>query len=302
MPDLHVGPVNVATPTPLNADGELDRESLKPLFERWLHVGADGVLLLGSMGEGPLLSDATRDAFVAAAVEQVGDKLTLFASAADLSRARTIERARRYAGMGVHCAVLCLTPGVSPAKGIADVKAAADACPCPCAFYENPYVTGVSLVLDELLDVLAHPNIHACKDSSNNALIARALTAPDLRPKNVALLDGCEYQTVTSRRVGYDGVLHGGGALTGRWVRAIWDLAAGDDLAEAERLDRQKALFLATVYNRLSRPLQNTLGQKYALTLLGVLKSAHVLLEQALDHASRRRIEGAIDKWGEWVR
>ena len=117
----------------------------------------------------------------------------------------------------------------------------------------------------------------------------------------VALLDGVEYRTAFSRALGYGGVLHGGGALTGRRVRAIWDSAGAGNLAAALALDRQNALFLAGVYTRFSRPLQNTIRQKYALKLLGVLDHETTLVEQHLDEGSKSRIAAIVESHRDWL-
>jgi 4-hydroxy-tetrahydrodipicolinate synthase len=203
--------------------------------------------------------------------------------------------------MGVRCVVLCVAGGVSPQRAIADVKSVADACPVPCAYYDVPSRTGTALTLNDILDLLSHPNIVALKDSSGSEVIAQGVTSPEFRPKDVTLLDGVEYRTVFSQAVGYDGVLHGGGVLTARRVRAIWQLAASGRLREAVELDRQNALFLAGVYNRFSRPLQNTIGQKYALQLLGVLDSPAAAVDQVLDAASRARIEALVNEHRTWL-
>ncbi|MCA1809018.1 MAG: dihydrodipicolinate synthase family protein [Kiritimatiellia bacterium] len=295
MRPFAVGPINAATPTPLLPDGALDQASVRGLCRHWLDIGLDGVMLLGSMGEGPLLPDTVRNAFVEQVLAEVGDRLTIFVSAADLSRERMLERARRYAAMGAHCIVLCATPRVSTTKVVADIKSVAEACSVPCAYYEVPANTGVALILDELLDILNHENVRVLKDSTDSSLIAQGLTAPDHRPAGVAVLDGSEYRTVYSAALNYDGVLHGGGALTGRWVRRIWEMMHRGETAAAVDQDRAKALFLSAVYNRFTRRLQHAIGQKYALKLLGILDHAAVLLDQAMDDRDRQRVAEALN-------
>ncbi len=295
MAELRVGILNGATPTPLKTDGSYDEASAKKLCKRWIDTKLDGVLVLGTMGEGPYLPDEVRNAFIATALQEAGDKVTVFASAADSSRERMKERALRYAKLGAHCIVLCLAPKISVAKAVADMKAIADACPIPCAYYDIPANTGTPLVVNEILDILSHPNIRVFKDSSNNALVHMGLTAPENRPAECVLLDGCEYHATFTRLCGYDGVLHGGGVLTAIWVRKIWELMNQGKWQEAMEMDRRKALFLAAVYNRFSRPLQNTMGQKYALKLLGAMNNETVVINQKIDEAARARIRKAVE-------
>lgn len=301
MPTFKIGIINAATPTPLRPDGNFDKASAKKLCKRWTDIGLDGVFILGSMGEGPLLSDEVRNAWVETALQEAGDKVTIFAGAADVSMSRMRERAVRYAKMGAHCVVLCIPPKLSPAQSVADVKAVADACPAPCAYYEIPENTGTPLVLNEILDILSHPNIKVCKDSSGSSLINRALNMPEIKSEGVFMMDGNEYQTPYSRLLGYDGVLHGGGVLTGRWVRKIWDLVGQGKISEAMELERLKALFIAKVYNRFNRPLQNAIGQKYALHLLGGLDNVAVVNGQSLDDNARARIKEAVAEYREFI-
>jgi 4-hydroxy-tetrahydrodipicolinate synthase len=261
----------------------------------------DGVLLLGSMGEGSLVANQDRQAFLELALAEAGDKLTIFACAADTSRERMREQALLYASMGARCVVLTIPRGVSSRKGVEDVKAVADCCPVPCCYYDVPAATGVPLNAEEIFCLLKHENIVAMKDSSNNPLLSQALTSERYRVPGVKILDGVEYRTAYSKALGYDGVIHGGGTLTARRVRAIWEMGSNGQFDEARELDRENSLFLGTVYNRFSHPLQNTIGQKYALKLLGILETETVLLDQCLDEASKARISAAVEQSREWL-
>src|SRR5262245_1960353 len=100
MPSPTIGPINAATPTPLTPEGCLDHASARRLAKRWKDTGLDGVMVLGSMGEGLRLSDQVRDSFLELALAEAGDRLTIFATAADFSAARMRERAAKYAAMG----------------------------------------------------------------------------------------------------------------------------------------------------------------------------------------------------------
>src|SRR5688500_13474322 len=242
---MKIGPINAASPSPLDAGGRFDRASASRLARRWVDMGLDGVFVLGSMGEGMLLRDQDRDALVTAAAEDVGGRVTVFAGTADASAARMTERALRYARLGADCAVLCIPTNATPKQGVADVLAAADACPIPCAYYDAPFNTASALVVDEVLQILAHPNVVAFKDSSGSPLLAQAVTSPRHRPPGVRLLSGVEYHTAYSALLGYDGVLHGGGVLTARLVRRAWDLARAGRIEDAMALDRECSLTLA---------------------------------------------------------
>lgn len=298
---FRIGPINAATPTPLLTDGSLDLASGKKLCRRWLDIGLDGVLILGSMGEGLLLSEEARTAFVELALEQAGDCLSIFASAADRCGDHMYHRALRYAAMGAHAIVLCAPVGTTAEEAVDQVLRVCDACPAACVYYEVPVVTGVTLNAEQISKILAHPNIHGFKDSTNNPLLTQYLTAPSQRKGGVKLLDGVEYRSSFSAALGYDGVIHGGGVITGRRVRCIWSKTQYGLTAEAQELDRANSLFLGSLYNRLAGPVQNIAGQKHALKLMGLFDHDRVLVDQVLDDASRQRIANVLEENRQWI-
>ena len=78
MPDLYIGPINAATPTPFLPGGSLDPASARRLASHWVELHLDGVLLLGNVGEGALIADRDREAFLEIALAEAGDRLTIF--------------------------------------------------------------------------------------------------------------------------------------------------------------------------------------------------------------------------------
>lgn len=298
---MKIGPINAATPTPLMSDGAFDASSAKKLCRRWIDVGLDGVLLLGSMGEGMLLDESIRTSFVETALADAGGQLSIFVSVADHTAEQMRERAIRYAGMGASCLVLAAPVGVSAAEAVKQVLDLCDTSTIPCAYYEVPAVTGVTLTFAQISEILSHPNIVAVKDSSNNPVLAQALTARRKLGHPVRILDGVEYRACYSAALGYDGVIHGGGVLTARRVRRIWNQALSGKIDEALTLDSQNSLCLARLYNRLSGPVQNIAGQKFALKLLGLLDHAYVMVDQPLGELDRQRIGQVLDENREWL-
>ncbi|MHC4874556.1 MAG: dihydrodipicolinate synthase family protein [Planctomycetota bacterium] len=163
-------------------------------------------------------------------------------------------------------------------------------------------MTGQTLVLEELLDVLNHKNIIALKDSSGNSLLAQAVTSEEHRPEGVTLLDGNEYQSSFTSQIGYDGMMHGGGVLTCKISKQTWAAVKAGNIEEAIKLDKRKSLCLAAIYNRFSKPLQNTLGQKYALKLLGAFgDEVEVVIDQKLGDTDKTRIEAAVEANKDWL-
>ena len=289
-----IGPINAALPTPLLPDQRLDETSARRLFAHCRRINLDGVFVLGSMGEGSLLTDRARERLVAIAHEELSGKITVLAGASDSSAVRMHERAVRYGALGADYVIFTIPLNVSIDRGIDELHKIASASMLPCGYYEVPAVTGRALSFSQLQRLVAHPNIHVFKDSSNNALHAQGIAAGLLRSANVTILDGVEFRTAFSASLGYDGVLHGGGAMTARRVRRIWELALVGNYREAIELDRINSLFLAAVYDRFLTSARATIGQKSVLKLLQVCDHETVILDQTLDGEARTRIEAAL--------
>src|SRR6185369_826148 len=97
-------------------------------------IGLDGVLLLGSMGEGMLLDESIRTSFVETALADAGGQLSIFVSVADHTAEQMRERAIRYARMGASCLVLAAPVGISAAEAVKQVLDLCDTSTIPCAY------------------------------------------------------------------------------------------------------------------------------------------------------------------------
>lgn len=91
--------------------------------------------------------------------------------------------------------------------------------------------------------------------------------------------------------------------LCRRWLDVDLDgvLAKDGRMREAFTLDRERTLCMGQLYNRFSHPLQNIVGQKYALRVLGCIAHEATAVHQPLDDASRERIEKTVEEFRAWL-
>ena len=85
-----LGEVLTATVTPFDADGAVDYESYRELCSYLVDNGSDGVVVSGTTGESPTLSDDERVELLRAAIEAVGDRATVLAGTGTNSTAHSI--------------------------------------------------------------------------------------------------------------------------------------------------------------------------------------------------------------------
>lgn len=159
----------VATPF---QDDELDLQALQANLRAWNHTALSGYLILGSNGESCYLSEAEKEAVLAAAAEAMPDDKLFMAGTGCESTRETIRLTRRAAELGAGCA-LVLTPAYYKGQMTnqaleAHYQRVAEASPIPILLYNVPQFTGVNLAPALVAGLSAHPNIAGIKDSSGN--------------------------------------------------------------------------------------------------------------------------------------
>jgi len=83
-----LGEVLTAVLTPFSADGSVNYEAFKRLCTHLVDTGSDGVVVAGTTGESPTLTDDERFGLFTVAVEAVGDRASIVAAPAH-TRPRT---------------------------------------------------------------------------------------------------------------------------------------------------------------------------------------------------------------------
>ena len=168
--------------TPFDAAGAVDHDVAQQLAKHLVSEGHEGLVVCGTTGESPTLTDDEKLGMFAAVVEAVD--VPVIAGTVGFDTAHSAELSQQAAKLGVH-GILSLCPYYSrPSQaGIeAHFRAIADACDLPQIIYDIPVRTGRKVSTDVLIR-LAHevPNIVGVKDAAANpAQTARVVAAtPD---------------------------------------------------------------------------------------------------------------------------
>src|SRR6478609_7299624 len=94
------GGVWSATPTPLDLTGQVDVPSVQRLVDHHVRMGCSGLMLAGSCGEGPWLTDGARETLVRAAAAASAGRLRLAVQVTDSSAVRTLQNIEAAARWG----------------------------------------------------------------------------------------------------------------------------------------------------------------------------------------------------------
>lgn len=232
------GSVVTAMITPFAADGTLDRDAATAVA-RWLvDNGNDALVLAGTTGESPVLTDEERiDLFrtVRAAVD-----VPLIAGSTTNDTAHSVEMTRAAADAGMD-AVLAVVPYYNkPTQaGLeAHFRAVAEASPLPVMLYDVPGRTGRKLATETTLALAREvPTVVALKDAGGDPAETARLIAE--APEGFEVYSGDEPLNLAFAAYGAVGSVGVASHWSGRWQRELWEAVGKGDFATARRINTE---------------------------------------------------------------
>ncbi|MBA2460555.1 MAG: 4-hydroxy-tetrahydrodipicolinate synthase [Actinobacteria bacterium] len=164
------GEVLTAIVTPFRADGSVDLDSFRALARHLVENGSDGLVITGTTGEAPTLSNEERFQLYGAAVEEVGDRATVVAGTGTYDTRHSIHLTERADELGVD-AFLVVTPYYSkpPPRGIvAHFEAIAAVTDKPIVVYNIPGRVVLNLEPETIAELAQIPNVGAVKQANDD--------------------------------------------------------------------------------------------------------------------------------------
>ena len=281
-------------PTPFSSDA-VDVVAMGSNVDRWMQTGIRGVVVLGSNGEAPFLNESDSDAAVAAAREHVPSNRLCIAGVGRESTIETIRATKRAADLGVD-AVLVRTPSFFKALLTSEVflahyTAVADASPVPVILYNFTAVTGVTLPVEVVSTLAAHPNIVGIKESGSDLKYVSALIANT--PDDFVLLAGSAPVFYPCLLVGATGGVLALASVVPDLCVELYDLTQSGRHSEARELQRRLTPLAGLVTSRYGVP-----GLKAALSLLGFRAGEPRLPLQPIKSEAIDEIRVVLDRLG----
>lgn len=200
------GRVLTAMVTPFDADGALDLDGARTLARHLAENGNDGLVVAGTTGESPVLTDDEKLALWAAVAEAV--TIPVIAGTGTNDTAHSVHLTREAARLGV-AGVLVVTPYYNrpSQRGLeGHFRAIAAATDLPLMVYDIPVRTGRK-VSSALLGTLARevPNVVALKDAAGNPAETAVVVAH--APAGFEVYSGDDALTLPLLAVGAVGVV-----------------------------------------------------------------------------------------------
>jgi 4-hydroxy-tetrahydrodipicolinate synthase len=285
-----LGRVLTAIVTPFREDGAVDFDAFQELARHLVDNGSDGLVVAGTTGESPTLSDGERLDLIRAAVESIGDRATVVAGTGTYSTAHSVHLTEEAHELGAD-AFLIVTPYYSkpPQRGIvAHFEAIARASDRPIVVYNIPSRVVVNIEPGTISRLAEIETVTAVKQAHDDVDQARHVvdTGLDLYAGDDNLLQSF------LELGGIGGICvhaHVVGPRVAEQVTAMHD----GEVARAREIDRE----LSPVYDLL-RIQTNPIAIKAALSLLGHRVGGHRLPLVAADPAEVEQVRGCLERLG----
>jgi 4-hydroxy-tetrahydrodipicolinate synthase len=285
-----LGQVLTAVVTPFAEDGSVNVDAFKRLCVHLVENGSDGVVVAGTTGEAPTLSDDERLALFAAALEAVGDRASVVAGTGTYSTAHSVHLTREAHKLGVD-AFLVVTPYYNkpPVRGIvAHFDAIAAVTDKPIVVYNIPQRVVINLEPDTLAELAEIPNVQYVKQATTDLDQARRVVSES----GLILLAGGDELLLPFLELGAKGGILVYTHIVGPRVRELVSRFDAGDVEGAREIEKE----LAPIIDALA--VANPIPVKAALNMLGHDVGGHRLPLVEATEAEKTALRGALERAG----
>jgi 4-hydroxy-tetrahydrodipicolinate synthase len=285
-----LGEILTAVVTPFKADGSVDIGRFRALASHLVDNGSDGLVVTGTTGESPTLSDDERFRLYEAALEEVGDRATVVAGTGTYSTEHSVHLTERAYELGVH-GFLIVTPYYNkpPVRGIVEhFKAIAAMSDRPVVVYNIPGRVVLNLETETIARLAEIPTVMAVKQANPDLEQARAIV--DL---GLDLYAGDDDLVLPFLELGGKGGVCVHTHVVGPRVKEMVRLYRAGDVEGARALDEELRPSID-----LLRVAVNPIAIKCALNLLGHEVGGLRLPLVEATAEEREAIRGCLERLG----
>jgi 4-hydroxy-tetrahydrodipicolinate synthase len=280
--------VVTAMVTPFDEGGAVDEDAARRLAAHLVEHGSHGVVVAGSTGECPTLTDEEQISLLGAVVEEVGGAATVTCGTGtnDTRHSRQLTKAAAEAGADAALVVAPYYNKPNRAGLRAHFEAVAEAAPeLPLILYNIPSRVVIDMPPDLLSELSSIDNVVAVKQANDE----------ELGPvEGLAVLAGNDEAFLPTLEFGGAGGILVASHLAGDRMREMWEAAQGGDLERAREIDAG----LRPLYEALA-VTTNPIPIKAALELAGLIPSGRLRLPLVpADRQQRETVAAALERVG----
>ena len=264
MKDLIFRGVCTALVTPFER-GEISIPMLRRLLTRQMDAGIKAILICGTTGESPTLSDPEKIALIREAKAWVGDQGTILAGSGSncTEHAVSLSKAAQEAGAD---GLLVVTPyynKATPAGLIAHYTAVAQAVTIPVILYNVPSRTGVDIPVSVYKALSQIPNIAGVKEASPDLHKIAQIQAAC--PEDFSVWSGNDDLTLPIISLGGRGVISVTSNVCPQAMKSMTDAALRGDTEAAQEKFQELLPLMEALFSEV-----NPIPVKAAMEAMGL--------------------------------
>jgi 4-hydroxy-tetrahydrodipicolinate synthase len=285
-----LGEVLTAIVTPFRGDGSIDYERFGELARHLVDNGNDGLLVFGTTGESPTLSDEEKLELLSTALDAVGDRATVLAGTGTYSTAHSVHLTARAHELGAHGFVVVTPYYNKPTpRGIVEhFRAIGASSDRPVMVYNIPARVVINIEPETMEELAEIENVTSVKQANDDLDQARRIVELGLD-----LYSGDDNVTFPFLRVGGTGVVSVLGHVVGPQIKGLITAYKQGDEDGARRIDEE----LEPAYELL-KITTNPIPIKAALNLLGHEVGGHRLPMVPASDDEAARVRDCLERAG----
>lgn len=262
------------------------------LVRRQIDAGVAGIVLAGTTGESPTLSDEEKLALFQRGAQAANGECAVIAGTGSNSTAHAVQLSKAAQQCGVD-GLLIVSPYYNKATAsglIAHYTAVADSVQIPIILYNVPARTGLDIPVEVYRQLSYHPNIIGIKEASGD--ISKTLRTIEACGNRLAVYSGNDDQAVAVMALGGKGLISVASNVLPLEMNAMITAAGNGDYTLAALLQR-KLLPLTELMFCQVNPIPVKAAMKYAGYDAGPCR----LPLDALTAANEQRIAAFVQQW-----
>lgn len=237
---------------------------IEQLLRHQMNAEIQAVVLCGTTGEAPTLSDSEKLMIIRKSKEYVGDQCKIIAGTGSNSTQHALELSVAAQNMGAD-ALLVVSPyynKATPDGLISHYSAIAKAVHIPVILYNVPSRTGVDIPVSVYQELAQIPNIAGVKEACGN--ISKIVKIKTQCPPSFAVWSGNDDQTVPIISMGGAGVISVASNVAPRKMQAMTQAALTGDFKTAAALQTELMPLIDVLFSEV-----NPIPVKTAMKMIG---------------------------------
>ncbi|WP_066296441.1 4-hydroxy-tetrahydrodipicolinate synthase [Bacillus sp. FJAT-29937] len=260
---MNFGQVLTAMVTPFDHNGKVDFEATRSLVNYLIENGSDGLVVAGTTGESPTLTEDEKVALFKFVVEAAGGRVPIIAGTGSNNTRASISLTRKAEEAGVDGIMLVAPYYNKPSQEgmYQHFKAIAEATSLPVMLYNIPGRSVVNMSVETVVRLSEIQNIVAIKEASGDLdAMAQIISAT---PDDFTLYSGDDGLTLPVLAIGGAGVVSVAAHIIGNEMQDMVNSFKNGELQKAAAAHRELLPIMKALFNSPSpTPVKAALNMK----------------------------------------